>query len=133
MTQIQIVLAALLAAAVTACGGGSEPTIDISGQWSTDYGKATFAVDGNQVTGPYDWGAGSRFVGELDGSVLTGYWLQTSSIAECEEERDGTRYYGRIHFAFTEDAFIGTFSYCEGDPVGDSDGSWNGERITAEE
>jgi hypothetical protein len=92
------------------------------GEWSTSYGQMIFHPDG---TGVY-YSDNGRLLYTLDQNILTGYWVENSSAARCEFERDGSFYWGRIHFEFSDDftSFEGLWAYCENEP----DQGWDGTR-----
>jgi len=103
-----------------ASSGVSAPWV---GQWT---GNLTLTQDGATLKGHSDMG---DVVGAAQGPEFNGYWLATSSRYKCPTERNGTWYWGRIHWTMTADGkhFVGSDSYCDADPA--SGTSWNGDRI----
>ncbi|MBR0499994.1 MAG: hypothetical protein IJJ72_03255 [Bacteroidales bacterium] len=102
-----LLLAALivLPAAVRAAAG-PEPL----GTFSTDFNDMVLRVDGNKVTGTYNYRDG-RIEGTLNGHTLTGRWTQDNGK-------------GRLVFVFNDDftAFSGKWSYNDAEPSGKWDG-----------
>lgn len=79
-----------------------------------------------------DGADGGTFEGELEPTedVVTGtdriegHWFARSGGQPCDEERNGTRYWGRIQFNFPRDSqdFIGFWGHCDGTTLD----RWNG-------
>lgn len=55
---------------------------------------------------------------------IEGHWYARSGSQPCDEERNGTRYWGRIQFNFPRDSqdFIGFWGHCDGTTLD----RWNG-------
>jgi uncharacterized caspase-like protein len=104
------------------------PVVTIGGTWSTSFGVMTFPdiVEG-PVRAPYQMDSG-RILGEFDGSVLNGYWIEAGSAQRCDTQRDGSYYWGRVRYLFNDDlnSFTGMWGYCEAAPeegwIGQKDG-----------
>jgi hypothetical protein len=112
------------AAATPPLGGGA--TAAVAGKWRTSEGELTLTQSGRAVKGSYS-NDGGEIVGEMNGNVLEGYWIENGSAERCTTAKNGRFHWGRIRWAFDGNKFAGTWSYCD-KPVA-SGGGWNGERI----
>ncbi|WP_042271711.1 hypothetical protein [Faecalimicrobium dakarense] len=97
--------------------------LDVSGQWSTNWGILKLAQEGNVVTGNYEWDNG-RFEGTVDGYNFKGTWMQAPTY-ECPDLK------GELEFKFsvTGKSFEGTWRYCDLT----KGGVWVGAKITKPE
>ena len=98
------------------------PVLPILGLWDTTFGEMEFLSDG---TGTYTSDNG-RLQFSLDGTVLTGYWIEDSSSQDCGVLLDGSVHWGQIEFTFDPSftSFTGLWGYCTGTlPY-----SWDGTR-----
>lgn len=88
------------------------PLENFPGLYKTNFGVMTLHVDGNNVTGKYDYKDG-RIEGTLDGTTLTGRWKQSNGE-------------GRLIFEFNPafTAFEGKWSYNDEEPSS----NWSGEK-----
>ncbi|MFI4976468.1 MAG: hypothetical protein ACHP84_18180 [Caulobacterales bacterium] len=93
-----------------------------AGQWS---GNMSLTQNGSNVSGTSSDG---DIVGTAQGAEFNGYWITTSSRYKCSIARNGSWYWGRLHWALTTDGkhFVGSSSYCDADPAGGT--AWNGDR-----
>lgn len=99
----------------------------VSEQWTTSEAAMTIKVDKEAFAGTYESDEG-RIAARLVDGVWQGFWAETGSNEECSVELMGTRYWGRISFAFNPERthFEGTWSYCEASTEGG--GAWTGDR-----
>lgn len=104
---------------------GADAQGDFSGAWSSSEGALALSQSGAGVSGTYSQDNG-RISGEVADGHLTGYWGEDSSGQECETERLGTYFWGRIDWTLAADGrhFEGAWSYCDAPPTG----SWSGQR-----
>ena len=101
----------------------------VAGTYTTTFGTLVLEIERLEVGGEYlEDDATGRVVGVLEGDVVSGFWLQENSTEPCDEERDGTIYWGRIEFAFDDVGFTGSWSYCD-DQL---EARWDGQRIDEE-
>ena len=98
-------------------------SLDIPGIWTTSEGNLTLELDGSSVRGSYDVDEG-RIEGTLDGDLLSGHWGEAGSARQCDTERLGTFYWGRIEWTFGAGTFAGNWGYCEDEPTG----AWTGSK-----
>lgn len=102
-------------------------SINVSGNWKSDWGDMTFKQKqaASDVSGTYGFNAG-RIYGTMRGNTLTGYWTQSSSSRKCTTRMYGSYHWGRISFTFTDNQFKGMYQNCEQAPTPDYE--WNGTR-----
>lgn len=99
------------------------PTVDVTGEWRTDFGNMTLKQENGKVTGNYSYRGGRinvRIEGTIGGNVLTGSWSESPSYAPPESA-------GYFRFTFTKDSFAGT--YAQGFSTGYGERKWTGTRI----
>lgn len=100
--------------------------VNLVGRWKSSEGDLFLAQSGSSITGSYS-SDGGEIVGEMNGNVLEGYWIENSSKERCASAKNGRHHWGRIRWVFDGKKFSGTWSYCD-KPVA-SGGGWTGERI----
>lgn len=98
----------------------------VAGIWRTSEGELTLVQSGLGVKGSYT-SDGGEIVGEMNGNVLEGYWIENGSAERCATAKNGRHHWGRIRWTFEGGRFSGNWSYCDKPVAGG--GSWNGERI----
>ena len=93
------------------------------GTFDTSYGVMTFQ-DARATCDTPDNGR-LQFVHE--GNTLIGYWIEDSSVEECESSKDSSKYWGRMEFVFDESgsSFKGSWGYCDDEEFY---GLWSGTR-----
>lgn len=109
------------------------------GVWESSYGHLFFTYRTSQAEIPSsDAGRGiraafwsypdsngmadnGRIIATVNGHTLSGYWVQDSGDNPCEEERDGSLYWGIVRFEANEDfsAIEGAWGLCGQEPAGD--------------
>ncbi|NTV95964.1 MAG: hypothetical protein HGA75_11205, partial [Thiobacillus sp.] len=104
----------------------SGPAANVAGKWKTSEGEMTLNQAGRSVTGSYA-SDGGEIVGEMNGNVLDGYWIENGANERCATPRNGRYYWGRILWTFTGDRYSGTWGYCDKAPAGQR----TGERLGA--
>ena len=97
------------------------------GQWSTSEGQMNLSQSNNIVQGKYNQDNG-RIKGKLDGTTLTGYWIENSSAQQCSQPMNGSFYWGLITFTMSPDgkSFQGKWNYCNNQPHI----SWTGTKLS---
>ena len=100
-------------------------TVNVTGKWRTSEGELTLVQSGRSVTGSYT-SDGGEIVGEMNGNVLEGFWIENGSAERCATAKNGRHYWGRIRWTFEGGRFTGNWSYCDKPVAGG--GGWNGER-----
>jgi len=99
----------------------SSTTIDISGQWYTDFGRLVITQDAQRINGEYTHDNG-RIRGTIMNNVLTGIWSESPSYAPPKDAGD-------FEFYFSRDgkSFKGYWRYGHGENRWD--GEWKGSKI----
>lgn len=100
----------------------------IGGTWKTSYGQMTFPdVLSGSVEAPYTEDGG-RIIGTINGTVLSGHWIENGSAHKCQSPKDGSYYWGRVTYTFNQDfsEFSGTWGYCSNAPTK----KWTGRLIS---
>jgi hypothetical protein len=97
----------------------------IAGKWRSSEGEVTLTQSGRGVKGGYT-SDGGEIVGEMNGNVLEGYWIENSSGERCATAKNGRHHWGRIRWTFDGGKFVGNWSYCDKPVAGG--GGWTGER-----
>ncbi len=112
----------------TGTSGGDDPGVDLgpyptSGPYTTTEGELTF-LDSGPLAAHYHQDGG-RLVGKFDGLVFTGVWVESNSKRKCANQKNGSAYWGKVQFTFTEsfDVFKGVWGYCEDVPAQKWDGT----------
>lgn len=98
------------------------------GVYSTSYGKMRFDQTGTSVTAAYTVEDGRIPDGVLDFRTrkLVGHWIEPSSARNCGALRNGTAYWGRLEFTFSEDgtSYSGVWGYCDEKPTRGWTATW---------
>lgn len=83
-----------------------------AGTYKTDFGDLTISINGNKVTGNYNWKDG-RIEGTLSGNVISGWWYQSNGK-------------GKFIFTFNSNfsSFVGKWGNNNAEPVN----KWNGAK-----
>lgn len=84
-----------------------EANIDISGEWSTNWGVMKLSQEGDKVIGGYEWDNG-RIEGIVDGYNFKGNWSEPPTY-DCPNLK------GEFNFkiSVTGKSFEGSWSYCD--------------------
>ncbi len=109
-------------------------TATVTGTYTATQSEAE--LDAIYRTGTYGITSGT-LEGQFSGNVLSGYWYETAHNAGlqgyCDDERNGTRVYGRFVLTFSADrkSFTGLRTGCEivPDAYEHSYNTWNGTLI----
>ena len=108
------------------------PVVHVDGHWISDFGAIKFWSNrqANEMSGVYINTKTDQIDGlingTLDGSILSGYWIQQNSQKRCGEQKFETLFWGRLEFSFdSEHAFSGRWGYC--DEIVQRE--WNGSKL----
>lgn len=82
----------------------NKQSIDVSGEWATNFKKLVLYQFNGDVIGRYELRDGV-IKGTLKDNVLTGIWVQNRSLADCN--------YGPFKLTFTNDSFEGVYGFCD--------------------
>jgi hypothetical protein len=129
--------AAPLAAAillVAASAFAADPAIRKKGEPATFVGSSfgelvTVLDDGDTVLGTFDNDGKLAVKGNMDNPTYVGFWTASTAPKECEEEKDGTSYWGKVTFAMSDAGrtYTGKWGYCDAEPDTDFQAKWDGK------
>jgi hypothetical protein len=126
-----LIVAALI---VAGCGGddddrGGDAAAQWEGTFDSTFGELALTVDGDQVTGTYEYCSGT-LEGTVSASALSGDWTENPDACPPEDTREEEATTGTFEFTLASDgqSFSGTWAFADGstDPNGDA---WEGERL----
>ena len=122
---------------IIAMAGGAlaaDPAIRKKGEPATFTGSsfgdlATKLGDDDKVVGTFDKGGKFVVKGNMDNPNYIGFWTAESAPKECDEEHDGTSYWGKVTFAMSDAGrtYTGKWGYCEAEPDVDFTAKWDGK------
>jgi hypothetical protein len=120
--------------AMAASALAADPTIRKKGEPATFTGSSfgdlvTKLGDDDKVVGTFDKGGKLVVKGNMDNPNYVGFWTAESAPKECDDERDGTSYWGKLSFAMSDAGrtYTGKWGYCEAEPDVDFTAKWNGK------
>ncbi len=96
--------------------------------WSSNQGDmGLLDLGGGKYVGFYNQSDQGRLLLQRNGNVLSGYWVEKGSNQACDHARDGSKFWGRVHWEMnaSNDSFTGWWSYCE---AASAQESWTGKR-----
>jgi hypothetical protein len=128
-------LAALAAVmALTSAALAADPSIRKKGEPATFTGSSfgelvTKLGDDDTVVGTFDSGGKLRVKGNMDNPTYVGFWTADSAPTECDNERDGTSYWGKVKFEMSDAGrtYTGKWGYCEAEPDVAFQAKWDGK------
>lgn len=98
------------------------------GVYNTTYGMMRFDQTGTSVKAAYTVEDGKIPDGVLDFRTrkLVGHWIEPSSAKNCGVSRNGTPYWGKLVFTFSEDgsSYTGVWGYCDEKPTRSWSATW---------
>lgn len=107
---------------------GVGPFLIREGVYKTTYGEMRFSQTGTNVTAAYTGEDGTIPDGELDFRTrkLVGRWSEPRSAKDCGVTWNGTPYWGRLVFTFSDDgsSYTGVWGYCDEKPTRAWTGTW---------
>jgi hypothetical protein len=125
----------LLAALLTATAAfAADPMSRKKGEAATFTGSSfgqltTLLADDDVVTGTFDNDGKLSVKGSMSDPNYTGYWTASKAPTECESEKEGTSYWGKLTFAMSDAGrtYSGKWSYCDADPDRAFQAKWDGK------
>ena len=127
---------AALAGIIAMAGGAlaADPSIRKKGEPATFTGSSfgdlvTKLGDDDKVLGTFDKGGKLSVKGNMDNPNCVGFWTAESAPTECDNEREGTSYWGKLAFAMSDAGrtYTGKWGYCEAEPDVDFTAKWDGK------
>ena len=127
----------LLALAALVAGAASGLAADLmsrrKGEPATFTGSSfgelvTVLGDDVVVTGTFDNGGKLKVKGNMDNPNYVGFWTADTAPTECDTERDGTSYWGKVEFAMSDAGrtYTGKWGYCAAAPDHAFTAKWDG-------
>src|SRR5690348_14725898 len=119
MTIPAIYRIAVMVAALAVAGSAlaADPAVRKKGEPATFVGSSfgnlvTTLGDDDTVAGTFDNDGKLLVKGNMDNPNYIGFWTAETAPKECDEERDGTSYWGKIAFAMSDAGrtYIGKWS-----------------------
>jgi hypothetical protein len=130
--QRAVAPATILLAAASAFA--ADPAIRKKGEPATFAGSSfgqlvTILGDDDVVTGTFDNDGKLKVKGNMDNPTYVGLWTASTAPKECDEEKDGSSYWGKVTFAMSDSGrtYAGKWGYCDADPDTDFQAKWDGK------
>jgi len=85
--------------------------------------------DDDVLTGTYDNDGKLTVKGNMNDPTYVGFWTASTAPQECDSEKDGTKYWGRVSFAMSDAGrtYTGTWGYCDANPDRNFVAKWDGK------
>lgn len=101
----------------------------ISGEWTTSEGDMVVSASRNSAFKASYNQDGGRIVGQMNGAVMQGVWIEKDSERRCQSAKEGSFHWGRVRFIFNSEwnRFEGSWGYCEDQPQT----AWTGNQVMA--
>jgi len=124
------------ALAVVAFGSAfaADPAIRKKGEPATFTGSSfgqlvTKLGDDDVVNGSFDNDGKLKVKGNMDNPTYVGFWTASTAPKECDEEKDGSSYWGKVTFAMSDAGrtYTGQWGYCDAEPNTDFQAKWDGK------
>src|ERR1041384_3781418 len=126
------VTAAILLASASAFA--ADPAIRKKGEPATFTGSSfgqlvTKIADDDIVTGTFDNDGKLKVKGNMNSPTYVGHWTASTAPKECDEEKGGSRYWGKVAVERSEAGrtSTGKWGYCEAEPDTDFQAKGDGK------
>ena len=126
------VTAAILLASASAFA--ADPAIRKKGEPATFTGSSfgqlvTKIADDDIVTGTFDNDGKLKVKGNMNSPTYVGHWTASTAPKECDEEKDGSSYWGKVTFEMSEAGrtYTGKWGYCDAEPDTNFQAKWDGK------
>ena len=120
--------------APTSAALAADPSIRTKGEPATftrsSFGElVTKLGNDDTVAGTFDSGGKLLVKGNMDNPTYVGFWTADSAPTECDKERDGTSYWGKLKFEMSDAGrtYTGKWGYCEAEPDVAFQAKWDGK------
>lgn len=130
----RLILAAALTAATATAALATDPTSRKKGEPATFAGSSfgqlvTVLGDDDVVTGTFDNDGKLSVKGNTDNPSYVGFWTASKAPTQCDTEKDGTTYWGKLTFDMSDAGrtYTGKWSYCDADPDHAFQAKWDGK------
>ncbi len=130
----RLILAAALTAATATAALATDPMSRKKGEPATFAGSSfgqlvTLLGDDDVVTGTFDNDGKLSVKGNMDNPTYVGFWTASTAPTQCDTEKDGTTYWGKIKFAMSDAGrtYTGKWGYCDAEPDHAFQAKWDGK------
>jgi len=88
----------------------------------------TNLVDDDTVTASFDNDGKLKVNGNMNDASYLGFWTASTAPKECDEEKDGTSYWGKVKFEMSDfgRTYTGKWGYCDAEPDVNFQAKWDG-------
>jgi hypothetical protein len=125
---------AVLALLTTVSAFAADPAIRKKGERATFTGSSfgqlvTKLADDDMVTGTFDNDGTLKVKGNMDNPTYVGVWTASTAPKECDEEKEGSSYWGNVTFAMSDAGrtYTGKWGYCDAEPDTNFQAKWDGK------
>jgi hypothetical protein len=125
-----------LTVALAAVAGGAiaaDPTMRKKGEPATFIGSSfgqlvTVIGDDDALTGTFDNDGKLKAKGNMDNPTYVGVWTASTSPTQCDAEKDGSSYWGKVTFQMSDAGrtYTGKWGYCDSEPDRAFEAKWDG-------
>lgn len=109
----QLLTGSLVLLTLTACQTMPEANRTKVTVWTTNHDEMVFRQQGNQVQADYYPHEHGVILGEMQGNVLQGIWIEDKANQRCKTAVNGRYYWGRVNITFSGTQFRGRWGYCD--------------------
>jgi hypothetical protein len=121
------------ALAITVGAFAADPAIRKKGEPATFVGSSfgnlvTTIGDEDAVAGTFDKGGKLLVKGNMNNPTYVGLWTADSAPKECDTEREGSAYWGKVTFDMSDAGrtYTGKWGYCDAEPDTPFQAKWDG-------
>jgi hypothetical protein len=119
---------------LSASAFAADPAIRKKGEPATFTGSSfgqlvTKLADDDVVIGAFDNDGKLNVKGNMNDPTYVGSWTASTAPKECDEEKDGSSYWGKVTFQMSDAGrtYIGKWGYCDAEPDTDFQAKWDGK------
>jgi hypothetical protein len=125
-----VLLATLLS---TTAAYAADPLSRKKGEPATFTGSSfgqlvTMLGDDDMLTGTFDNDGKLSVKGNMSNPSYVGFWTASTAPAQCDAEKDGSSYWGKVTFDMSDAGrtYTGKWSYCDAEPDRSFQAKWDG-------
>ena len=111
----------------------ADPAIRRKGEPATFVGSSfdqlvSVLANDDIVTGTFDNHGKLEVKGNMDNPTYVGIWTASTAPEECDTEKEGSSYWGKVTFAMSDAGrtYTGKWGYCEAEPDRNFQAKWDG-------
>jgi hypothetical protein len=89
----------------------------------------TMIGDDDVLTGTFDNDGKLKVKGNMNDPTYVGFWTASTSPKECESDKDGSKFWGKVTFAMGDAGrtYTGKWGYCDAEPDRSFEAKWDGK------